>query len=129
MTFLLPPGIKGLNQVTIFAKSSNLDIWLFDLNTLLDFSKSILENFPFLLSANVEASGYGLEIVTPKIFVKTAWRIYFPKMLLNCSFWLYKKTRLWSVLFSTREYETLCLIWYHLYNIKNVKNTHERVFL
>ena len=22
------------------------------------------------------------------------------------------------------SYETLCAIWYHLYNLKNVKNTH-----
>ena len=25
------------------------------------------------------------------------------------------------------RYETLCAIWYHLYNLKNVKNTHGRV--
>ena len=26
-------------------------------------------------------------------------------------------------------YETLCVIWYHLYNLKNVKNTHRSVIL
>ena len=28
-----------------------------------------------------------------------------------------------------RTYEKLCTIWYHLYNLKNVKNTHEGVIL
>ena len=25
--------------------------------------------------------------------------------------------------------ETLCEIWYHLYNLKNVKNTHEGMLI
>ena len=29
----------------------------------------------------------------------------------------------------TQSYETLCAIWYHLYHLKIVKNTHRRVFL
>ena len=43
-----------------------------DLNTLLDFSKSIIENFPFLPRRDVEGSEYGLEIAAPEILVKTA---------------------------------------------------------
>ena len=31
--------------------------------------------------------------------------------------------------FFTCTYKTLCAIWYHLYNLKNLKNTHERVLL
>ena len=27
------------------------------------------------------------------------------------------------------QFETLCAIWYHLYNLQNVKNTHEGVLL
>ena len=30
---------------------------------------------------------------------------------------------------STPLYEMLCAIWYHLYNLKNVKNTHGGVLL
>ena len=28
-----------------------------------------------------------------------------------------------------KTYETLCAIWYHLYNLKNVKNNRRGVFL
>ena len=34
-------------------------------------------------------------------------------------------TRLWN----DTSYEMLCMIWYHLYNLQNVKNTHEGVLL
>ena len=30
---------------------------------------------------------------------------------------------------SNIEYVTLCAIWYHFYNLKNVKNTHGRMLL
>ena len=34
-----------------------------------------------------------------------------------------------SVLIVTNIIETLYAIWYHLYNLKNVKNTHEGLLL
>ena len=38
---------------------------------------------------------------------------------------------LWNILFSTGDhaYVILCMIWYHLYNLKNVKNTHGGMLL
>ena len=33
------------------------------------------------------------------------------------------------MMFSGGEYEMRCRIWYHLYNLKNVENTHEGVLL
>ena len=30
---------------------------------------------------------------------------------------------------AVQECKTLCAIWYHLYNLRNVKNTYERVLL
>ena len=37
--------------------------------------------------------------------------------------------RCYTVLFTLNIYETICAIWYHLYNFKNLKNTHEGVLL
>ena len=34
-----------------------------------------------------------------------------------------------SVAYKKRLYETLCAIWYHLYNLKNVKNRYFSRFL
>ena len=34
-----------------------------------------------------------------------------------------------SVTVVTATYVMLCAIWYHLYNLKNVKNTHGEVLL
>ena len=34
-----------------------------------------------------------------------------------------------KILFLNKIYETLCAIWYHLYYLKNLKNTHGGVLL
>ena len=44
------------------------------------------------------------------------------KLFLHCY-------RLAPFVYFLKRYETLCRIWYHLYNFKNVKNTHRLVLL
>ena len=40
-----------------------------------------------------------------------------------------KYARIWLNVWIKREYVMRCAIWYHLYNLKNVKNTHGGVLI
>ena len=46
-----------------------------------------------------------------------------------CAKWYQEDERNWLWHDMIYLYETLCTIWYHLYNFKNVKNTHGGVLL
>ena len=56
--------------------------------------------------------------------LEKVWRGCTPRSL-NSSF----SESIWWILLITRLYVMHCLIWYHLCNLKNVKNTHEGVIL
>ena len=69
--------------------------------------------------------------IGPVIITKKQQNVLIFVIMINHAFFMISKNEgIRNLLLTwTLTYVTLCAIWYHLYNLKNVKNTHRGVLL
>ena len=108
--------------------------------SILQFTLSETKNVGLKVQQNafsdcVEPTGHpncsklGKGLHKTRFFLDFNFFLYSPVFRFCFLLYILKSFSLFSLVFLIREYLMSCAIWYHLYNLKSVKNTHGGVLL